>query len=82
MDYIFILNISFRNSAFSPVCAMTGMNTTELLGNKEAMKAVKDVMGEVIDAAIANGYEFDHDEQMKNMISRTEATAKNYKPSM
>lgn len=72
----------FWNSAFSPVCAMTGMNTTELLENKEAMKAVKDVMGEVIDAAIANGYEFDHDEQMKNMISRTEATAKNYKPSM
>ncbi|CAO0790985.1 unnamed protein product [Mucor circinelloides] len=72
----------FWNAAFSPVCAMTGMNTTELLANEEAMKAVKNVMGEVIDAAIANGYEFDHDEQMHAMISRTEATATNYKPSM
>lgn len=58
------------------------MNTTEVLANEEAMKAVKNVMGEVIDAAIANGYDFDHDEQMNAMIARTEATAKNYKPSM
>lgn len=71
-----------RNAAFSPVCALTGMNTTEVLGNEEAMKSVKHVMGEVIDAAIANGYDFNHDEQMNIMISRTEATAKNYKPSM
>jgi 2-dehydropantoate 2-reductase len=61
---------------------MTGMNTTEVLANEEAMKAVKSVMGEVIDAAIANGYDFNHDEQMATMIARTEATAKNYKPSM
>lgn len=72
----------FWNAAFSPVCALTGMNTTEVLANEEAMKAVKNVMGEVIDAAIANGYDFDHDEQMHAMIARTEATAKNYKPSM
>ncbi|KAI8073449.1 2-dehydropantoate 2-reductase [Gilbertella persicaria] len=72
----------FWNAAFSPVCAMTGMNTTECLNNPEAMKSVKKVMGEVIDAAIANGYDFNHDEQMNIMISRTEATAQNYKPSM
>ncbi|KAI8636047.1 2-dehydropantoate 2-reductase [Parasitella parasitica] len=72
----------FWNAPFSSVCAMTGMNTTELLGNDEAMKAVKCIMEEVIDAAIANGYQFDHKEQMHNMITRTEATAKNYKPSM
>ncbi|KAI8068935.1 2-dehydropantoate 2-reductase [Thamnidium elegans] len=72
----------FWNSAFSPVCAMTGMNTTEVLENEEAMNAVKQVMHDVIDAAIANGHPFDHNEQMQNMIARTEATAKNYKPSM
>lgn len=72
----------FWNAAFSPVCAMTGMNTTELLANQEAMSVVKKVMGEVIDASIANGYQFNHDEQMHAMISRTEATATNYKPSM
>lgn len=61
---------------------MTGMNTTEVLENEEAMNAVKQVMHDVIDAAIANGYPFDHKEQMENMIARTEATATNYKPSM
>lgn len=72
----------FWNAAFSPVCAMTGMNTTELLANKEALKASTQVMREVIDAANAYGYNFDHEEQMNAMISRTEATARNYKPSM
>ncbi|KAI9359757.1 2-dehydropantoate 2-reductase [Pilaira anomala] len=72
----------FWNAAFSPVCAMTGMNTTEVLENEDAMKAVKEVMHDVIDAANANGYKFDHKEQMDNMIARTEATARNYKPSM
>jgi 2-dehydropantoate 2-reductase len=71
-----------RNAAFSPVCAMTGMNTTELLSNNEALTAVTQVMREVIDAANAYGYGFDHQEQMNAMIARTEATAKNYKPSM
>lgn len=61
---------------------MTGMNTTELLANKEALKASTQVMREVIDAANAYGYNFDHEEQMNAMISRTEATARNYKPSM
>lgn len=61
---------------------MTGLNTTQLLGNKEAMSAVKNVMKEVIEAANAHGYDFNPEEQMNAMISRTEATAQNYKPSM
>lgn len=52
------------------------------MANEEAMKAVISVMGEVIDAANACGYKFDRDEQIANMISRTKATATNYKPSM
>ncbi|ORX93067.1 2-dehydropantoate 2-reductase [Basidiobolus meristosporus CBS 931.73] len=72
----------FWNAAFSPVCTLTGMNTTEVLNNAEAMKAVKQVMSEVIQAAVANGYDFDLEEQMLNMIAKTESTAKNYKPSM
>jgi 2-dehydropantoate 2-reductase len=61
---------------------MTGMNTTELLNSKEALTAVTQVMREVIDAANAYGYGFDHEEQINTMISRTEATATDYKPSM
>ncbi|KAI8098884.1 2-dehydropantoate 2-reductase [Halteromyces radiatus] len=72
----------FWNASFSPVCALTGMNTSELLANKEALTSVKSVMKEVILAANAMGYDFDVDEQVKDMIERTEATAMNYKPSM
>ncbi|KAG2200086.1 hypothetical protein INT47_007731 [Mucor saturninus] len=72
----------FWNAAFSPVCTLSGLNTTEVLANEEAMKAVTSVMGEVIDAANACGYKFDREEQMANMINRTKATATNYKPSM
>ncbi|KAI8333289.1 2-dehydropantoate 2-reductase [Choanephora cucurbitarum] len=72
----------FWNTAFSSVCATTGMNTTECLNNTEAMKVVRNVMSEVIDAANAHDYQFDHDAEMQTMIARTEATAQNYKPSM
>ncbi|KAI7904223.1 2-dehydropantoate 2-reductase [Cokeromyces recurvatus] len=72
----------FWNAAFSPVCALTGMNTTQLLANKEAMRVVKLVMKEVIESANAYGYGFNPEEQIHNMITRTETTAKNYKPSM
>ena len=58
------------------------MNTTECLNNPEAMKVVRNVMSEVIDAANAHDYQFDHDAEMRTMIARTEATAQNYKPSM
>lgn len=64
------------------MCTLTGLNTTQLLANKEAMSAVKSVMRELIEAANAQGYSFDVEEQMHAMISRTESTAKNYKPSM
>jgi 2-dehydropantoate 2-reductase len=58
------------------------MNTSEVLESKEAMSAVKSLMDEVISAANAEGYNFDKEQQMKEMISATKATAKNYKPSM
>ncbi|CAO3630366.1 unnamed protein product [Cunninghamella blakesleeana] len=72
----------FWNSAFSPVCTLTGMNTSELLRNEAALNSVKNIMKEVIMAANAYGYDFEIEEQMKAMIERTEATATNYKPSM
>ncbi|KAI8972648.1 2-dehydropantoate 2-reductase [Pilobolus umbonatus] len=72
----------FWNAAFSPVCAITGMNTSELLRNEKAMTTVKSVMSEVIHAANAAGYKFNEKEQINHMIEKTEATALNYKPSM
>jgi 2-dehydropantoate 2-reductase len=58
------------------------MNTSELLRNEDAMVTVKHVMSEVIQTSNAYGHGFDLEEQMTAMISRTEATATNYKPSM
>lgn len=58
------------------------MNTTELLSNEEATKAVKDLMHEVIMIAGAEGYDYDEEQQVKTMLARTEETALNYKPSM
>ncbi|KAL0095972.1 2-dehydropantoate 2-reductase [Phycomyces blakesleeanus] len=72
----------FWNASFSPVCAVTQMTTSDVLRNKEAMKSVKNLMSEVIQAANAMGYDFNEKEQMATMIERTEATALNYKPSM
>ncbi|KAI9265982.1 2-dehydropantoate 2-reductase [Sporodiniella umbellata] len=72
----------FWNSCFSPVCTLTGMNTTELLANKEATKAVKDLMHEVIMTANAEGYDFNEQEQIETMMLKTKQTAENYKPSM
>ncbi|CAO3700803.1 unnamed protein product [Rhizopus stolonifer] len=72
----------FWNATFSPVCTLTGMNTTELLSNEEATKAVKDLMHEVIMVAGAEGYDYDEEQQVKEMLARTEETALNYKPSM
>ncbi|CAO3632272.1 unnamed protein product [Cunninghamella echinulata] len=72
----------FWNSSFSPVCTLSGMNTSELLRNEDALTSVKNIMKEVITAANAYGYDFELEEQMAAMIERTEATAVNYKPSM
>jgi 2-dehydropantoate 2-reductase len=58
------------------------MNTSEVLRNEDAMATVKHVMSEVIQASNAYDHDFDLEEQMDAMISRTEATAINYKPSM
>jgi 2-dehydropantoate 2-reductase len=58
------------------------MNTSEVLANEQALSSVRNVMKEVISSANAMGYDFDVQEQMDAMISRTEATALNYKPSM
>lgn len=69
----------FWNGSFSPVCAVSRMNTTEVLENPQAMSTVKKLMTELIEAANAMGYEFDIEEQMQTMIERTKATAMNYK---
>lgn len=58
------------------------MNTTEVLDNKEALASVRNVMREVIMSANAMGYDFDVEEQMHIMVSRTKATALDYSPSM
>ncbi|KAI8148659.1 2-dehydropantoate 2-reductase [Fennellomyces sp. T-0311] len=72
----------FWNGAFSPVCTVARMNTTEILANPEAMGTVKKLMCELIESANAMGYSFDVEEQMETMLERTRATAMDYKPSM
>lgn len=71
----------FWNGAFSPVCAISRMNTTEILASEQAMTTVKKLMSEVIQAANAMGYEYNIEEQMAAMIERTRATAMDYKVS-
>jgi ketopantoate reductase len=58
------------------------MNTSEVLENEEAIKAVKALINEVVKVANAEGCDFDVEQQTETMIARTYATAKNYKPSM
>ncbi|KAF7731445.1 hypothetical protein EC973_000253 [Apophysomyces ossiformis] len=72
----------FWNASFSPVCTVTGLNTSQVLANKDAMSTVKNVMLDVIRAANAVGYSFDEKEQYELMVAKTEQTALNYKPSM
>lgn len=71
-----------RNGSFSPVCAISRMNTTEILNNPQAMVTVKKLMNELIESANAMGYDFDAEAQMQTMIQRTQETAMDYKPSM
>ncbi|KAG1119223.1 hypothetical protein G6F40_001606 [Rhizopus arrhizus] len=70
------------NASFSPICTLTGMNTSEVLENEEAIKAVKALINEVVKVANAEGCDFDVEQQTETMIEKTYATAKNYKPSM
>ncbi|CAO3685854.1 unnamed protein product [Rhizopus stolonifer] len=70
------------NASFSSVCTMTGMTTTEVLESKEALVAIRGIMREVITAANAEGYDFDQESQIEGLITRTQMSAKNYKPSM
>lgn len=61
---------------------MTGMTTTEVLANKEASELVKSIMHDVITVANAEGYDFNHKEQIEAFMARTQASTKHYKPSM
>ncbi|KAG1048940.1 hypothetical protein G6F43_008705 [Rhizopus delemar] len=72
----------FWNASFSSVCTMTGMTTTEVLANKEASELVKSIMHDVITVANAEGYDFNHKEQIEAFMARTQASTKHYKPSM
>lgn len=71
-----------RNAAFSSVCTLTGMNTTEVLNNKAGLDGVKRVMKEMILTANAMGYDFDVESQMDAMIKGSATNVPNYKPSM
>ncbi|CDH51152.1 2-dehydropantoate 2-reductase [Lichtheimia corymbifera JMRC:FSU:9682] len=72
----------FWNGTFSPVCAISRMDTTEILNCQPAMDTVKGLMSELVEVAKAAGYDFDSEEQVKTMMERTRATAMDYKPSM
>ncbi|KAG0178875.1 hypothetical protein DFQ28_006838 [Apophysomyces sp. BC1034] len=72
----------FWNASFSSVCTLTGLNTSEVMANKEAMASVRNGMLDVIRAANAMGYSFDEEEQYDAMVATTKKTALNYKPSM
>ncbi|ORX58119.1 2-dehydropantoate 2-reductase [Hesseltinella vesiculosa] len=72
----------FWNASFSPACLLTSMNTSQLMANESSMNMVGNVMRDVISVANAQGYGFDPDEQLQQMIKFTEITAQNYKPSM
>lgn len=69
----------FWNGTFSPVCAISRMDTTEILNCQPAMDTVKGLMSELVEVAKAAGYDFDPEEQVKTMVERTRATAMDYK---
>ncbi|CAO3667441.1 unnamed protein product [Rhizopus stolonifer] len=69
-------------ACFSPICTLTGMNTTQVLENEEAIRTVRRLMHDVIVAAGADGYHFDEKKQIENMFAKTKETSQNYKPSM
>lgn len=58
------------------------MNTTQVLENEEAIRTVRNLMHDVIVAASADGYHFDEEKQIENMLAKTKETSQNYKPSM
>ncbi|KAI9319085.1 2-dehydropantoate 2-reductase [Dichotomocladium elegans] len=71
----------FWNGAFSPVCALSRMNTTEILNHKPAMTTVKNLIAELTTAASAAGYKYNVDEQVAAMLEKTRSTAMDYKAS-
>ncbi|KAI8145017.1 2-dehydropantoate 2-reductase [Fennellomyces sp. T-0311] len=73
----------FWNGSFSPVCAVLGMNTTEVLENEMAVDLVRRLMQEIMaTASKALGEEYDIEQHSKLLIETTVHGAPNYKPSM
>ncbi|KAI8062874.1 2-dehydropantoate 2-reductase [Gongronella butleri] len=70
------------NAVFSPVCLLTGMDTTGVLGCDSAMNLARNLMRDVVATANAQGYDFDYETEMANMIRFTQSTAMDFKPSM
>ena len=58
------------------------MNTSQVLESEETRTLVDSVMREVIQAANAMDYDFDEEEEVRDMMDMTRRTAQAYKPSM
>ncbi|KAI7849321.1 2-dehydropantoate 2-reductase [Circinella umbellata] len=73
----------FWNGSFSPVCAILGLNTTQVIENEMAVDLVRRLMREIMTAAQkALGIEYQIEAQSEALIESTVQGAPNYKPSM
>ncbi|KAI9493128.1 2-dehydropantoate 2-reductase [Zychaea mexicana] len=73
----------FWNGSFSPVCAILGLNTTQVIENEVALDLVKRLMREIMTAAEkALGIKYEIDNRIEALIQGTVVGAPNYKPSM
>ncbi|KAI9316822.1 2-dehydropantoate 2-reductase [Dichotomocladium elegans] len=73
----------FWNGSFGPVCAILGLNTSQVIENEAAIDIVKRLMREIMEAAsAATGIDYGIDDRIEALISTTAIGAANYKPSM
>lgn len=79
----FFSNILYRNGSFSPVCAILGLTTTQVIDNEAALDVFKSLMRELCAAAAADtGEQYDAETYIETIVEGTKASARNYKPSM
>ncbi|ORY91873.1 ribosomal protein L35Ae-domain-containing protein [Syncephalastrum racemosum] len=73
----------FWNGSFSPVCAILGLTTTQVLDNDMAFDVFKNLMRELCATATADtGEQYDAETYIETIAEGTRASARNYKPSM
>ncbi|KAI9277061.1 ketopantoate reductase PanE/ApbA-domain-containing protein [Phascolomyces articulosus] len=75
----------FWNGSFSPVCAVLGLNTTEVIENEMAVNLVKRLMREIMAAAekeLGISYVAEANDRIDGLIEGTAQGAAHYKPSM